>query len=219
MEEVSQRMACFFFDELGAPDGQQRGCVLVRVYKTHRFGALPTELQAFAQQVSAARLPSQAPCLALLGTAGVEPAWCARERSNGHRAIPLPSVEAVSRLPMVAQLVSQLGFDVASLIQGANETLLDQNEQSFNVFYIPTALGSPFIPAQDFVQRYEVESVLGCGGQLPDGELYAVIAFARVTISRESAEIFKPLALAAKLALLPFLSTTFAGGPDVASAG
>lgn len=75
------------------------------------------------------------------------------------------------------------------------------------------------IPAQDFVQRYEVESVLGCGGQLPDGELYAVIAFARVTISRESAEIFKPLALAAKLALLPFLSTTFAERPDVASAG
>jgi two-component system, NtrC family, sensor kinase len=219
MEEASQRMASFFFDELGAPDGQQRGCVLVRVYKTHRFGDLPSELQEFAAQVASGPLPAQAPCLALLGTVGVEPAWCARQRSNGHRAIPLPSVEAVARLPMVAQLVSQLGFDVASLITGANETLLDQNEQTFNVFYIPTALGSPFVPAQDFVSRYEVQSVLGCGGQLPDGELYAVIAFARTTISRETAELFKPLALAAKLALLPFLNATFNEGTRVGSAG
>jgi len=209
MEEASQRMATFFFDELGAPDGRERGCVLVRVYKTHRFGALPPELQQFAAQVSPTPLPAQTPCLALLGTVGVEPAWCARQRSSGHRAIPLPSVQAVNRLPMVAQLVSQLGFDVASLIDGASETLLDRDEQTFNVFHIPTALGSPFVPAQDFVQKYEVQSVLGCGGQLPDGELYAVIAFARLTISRETAEIFKPLALAAKLALMPFLNTTF----------
>jgi hypothetical protein len=209
MEEASRRVASFFFDELGAPDGKQRGCVLVRVYKTHRFGQLPTDLREFATNVSSSPLPPQAPCLVLLGTVGVEPAWCARQRSSGHRAIPLPSVEAVSRLPMVAQLVSQLGFDVASLITGAGETLLDHEEQTFNVFHIPTALGSPFVPAQDFVKQYEVQSVLGCGGRLPDGELYAVIAFARVTISRETAEIFKPLALAAKLALLPFLNVTF----------
>jgi two-component system NtrC family sensor kinase len=219
MEEASQRIASFFFDELGAPDGQQRGCVLVRVYKTHRFGELPPDLRDFATNVSRGPLPSQAPCLALLGTVGVESAWCARQRSNGHRAIPLPSVEAVARLPMVAQLVSQLGFDVASLINGAKETLLDQDEQTFNVFYIPTALDSPFVPAQDFVRQYEVQSVLGCGGQLPDGELYAVIAFARVTISRETAEIFKPLALAAKLALLPFLNATFDEDARVAPAG
>jgi len=44
--------------------------------------------------------------------------------------------------------------------------LLDHDEQTFNVFHIPSALGSPFVPAQDFVKQYEVQSVLGCGGRL-----------------------------------------------------
>ena len=55
--------------------------------------------------------------------------------------------------------------------------------------------------------------------RIPDGELDAVIAFARTTISRETAELFKPLALAAKLALLPFLNATFNEGTRVGSAG
>lgn len=209
MEEASQRVARFFFDELGVPESRERGAVLVRLYKTHRFGALPSDLQAFATTVARAPLAPTVPCLALLGSAGLEVAWCSRRGSNGHRAIPLPSVEAVGRLPMVAQLVAQLGFDVASLIDGAAATILDANEQTFNVFHVPVAAGSPFIPAQDFVAKYEVASVLGCGGQLPDGELYAVIVFARVPISRDTAETFKPLALSVKLALLPFLNTTF----------
>lgn len=61
-----------------------------------------------------------------------------------------------------------------------------------------------------------MKSVLGCGGQLPDGNLFAIIAFSRVTISRETAETFKPLALAAKLALLPFLEATFDEARDAA---
>lgn len=63
MEEASQRIASFFFDELGTPDCRERACVLVRVYKTHRYGALPPDLQQFAAQVSPAPLPPHAPCL------------------------------------------------------------------------------------------------------------------------------------------------------------
>ncbi|MDP8998493.1 MAG: hypothetical protein M3O46_00095 [Myxococcota bacterium] len=209
MAEASQRIAHFLFDEFGIPEKQERGCVLARVYKTHPFGALPAGLRAFAQAASPSPLAVQMPCLVLLGTVGMESAWTSSERSQGHRAIPLPSVEAVSRLPMVAQLVSQLGLDVASLVHGAGETMLEQNERTFNVFHIPDAPGSPYIPAQDFVERYGVRSVLGFGGVLPDGQMYAVILFARVAISRETAETFKPLALSAKLALLPHLSKTF----------
>lgn len=209
MEEAAQRVVRFFYDEFGVPESCERGCVLVRMYKTHLFGELPTELQAFARQAAQTDLAPHVRCLALLGTVGVEPAWCARQRSQGHRAIPLPSVDAVARLPMVAQLVSQLGYDVAQLLTATSGTLLDSEERTFNVFHVPEAAGSACIPAQGFVDQYNVKSVLGCGGQLPDGSLYAFIAFARVPVSRETAETFKPLALAAKLALLPFLSTTF----------
>jgi hypothetical protein len=209
MVDASQRIARFLFDEFGTPESQARGCVLVRVYKTHRFAELAPDLKTFAQQGSPESLAPHVPCLVLLGTVGVESAWNSTALSQGHRAIPLPSVEAVSRLPMIAQLVSQLGFDVGSLVSGAAETLLDADERTFNVFHVPIASGSPYIPAQDFVAGHGVQSVLGCGGQLPDGQLYAVIMFARVTITRDTADTFKPLALAVKLALLPFLSNVF----------
>jgi hypothetical protein len=216
MEEAAARIVRFLYDEFGVPESRERGCVLVRLYKTHRFADLPPDLQAFASQAAQAALGAHVPCLVLLGTVGVEAAWCARQRSQGHRAIPLPSVEAVARLPMVAQLVSQLGYDVAPLLKGTAVTLLEAQERTFNVFHVPEAAGSPCIPAQSFVEHHGVKSVLGCGGQLPDGNLYAIIAFSRVPVSRETAETFKPLALAAKLALLPFLEATFDGSADAA---
>lgn len=215
MEEAAQRIVRLLYDEFGVPESRERGCVLVRMYKTHRFADLPADLQEFASQAAQATLGDEVPCLVLLGTVGVEPAWCVRAKSQGHRAIPLPSVDAVARLPMVAQLVSQLGYDVAQLVTPTAATLLDAHERTFNVFHVPEAAGSECIPAQGFVEQYGVKSVLGCGGQLPDGSLYATIAFARVPVSRETAETFKPLALAAKLALLPFLDAPFEKDNDV----
>lgn len=207
MEEASQRVARFLFDEFGVPSTNERGSVLVRVYKTHPFGDLPEELQVFATGGKPGALQPQVPCLVLIGSVGIESAWNSPHRSTRHRAIALPSVEAVSELPMVAQLVSQLGFDVAALIGGTANALLDREERTFNVFHVPTAADSPHIPAQDFVQQHNVKSVLGFGGLLPDGQMYAVILFSRLPISRDTANMFKPLALAAKLALLPFVST------------
>ena len=40
MADASQRVARFLFDEFGVVDSRERGCVLVRVYKTHRFSGL-----------------------------------------------------------------------------------------------------------------------------------------------------------------------------------
>ncbi len=51
---------------------------------------------------------------------------------------------------------------------------------------------------------FGVRSVLGFGGVLPRGELFAVIVFARIPLPPETAEMFKPLALSVKLAILPF---------------
>jgi hypothetical protein len=105
---------------------------------------------------------------------------------------------------MVAQLVSQLGIDVAHLLAPATPLIVDPSERTYNVFHVEVAPGSPHIPAQDFVERYGVRSVLGCGGLLPDGELYSAILFARDSIGRETADAFKPLTLALKLTLMPF---------------
>jgi hypothetical protein len=75
------------------------------------------------------------------------------------------------------------------------------------------AASSPFIPAQkDFVLPYKVASVLGFGGLLPDGDLFAVIIFSRVAIPASTAEMFRTIALNLKLGLLALLEKpVFAG--------
>ena len=72
------------------------------------------------------------PCLALLATAGDEPDWNDRDRSRGHRAIPLASERMVEELPMIAQLIRQLGLDVGSVLRPDPKLLVDMDQQQYN---------------------------------------------------------------------------------------
>jgi hypothetical protein len=106
---------------------------------------------------------------------------------------------------MIAQLIKQFGLEVETLLGADPTQLVDLTQRTFNVFYVPDAVGSPNIPAQDeFVIPSGIRSVLGFGGVLPSGDLFAIILFSKVPISREVAEMFKRLALNAKVAVLPF---------------
>ena len=50
--------------------------------------------------------------------------------------------------------------------------------KTYNVFHVPEAFDNPLIPAQeDFVLPYRIKSVLGFGGLLPSGDIFAVILF------------------------------------------
>lgn len=206
MEEVATRIVRYFHDELGTDEDDARACLLARFYKTHPFGGLSPDLQAFATRAMEGQpLAASTPCLSLLATAGDQPEWNSRHQSSGHRAIPLPSELVLQRLPMVARLVDQLGIASTVLFEPDPDLILDLQQKTFNVFFVPDALGSPHIPAQDdFVVRYGVRSALGFGGVLPTGDLFTVILFTRVPLSRETADMFKPLALSAKMAVLPF---------------
>ena len=67
---------------------------------------------------------------------------------------------------------------------------------------------------------FGIESGLGFGGVLPTGDLFAVCLFSRVPISRTTAELFRPLALHVKLAVLPFDGgPVFAPADSAAAAG
>ena len=203
MEDAARNVVHWLYgnltDEAGSP-----ACALVRFYKTHYFGALPEDLAAFARAAAGHEVSPHTRCLTLLATAGDEPAWNDRRQSHGHRAIPLQSEEAIRQLPMILQLVQQLGFDPSQVAAPTPTLLVDSTERTFNVFYVPEALGSPFIPAQDFVEKYRVALVLGFGGLLPPGELFAVILFSREPISAEIAELFKPLSLSVRMTVIPF---------------
>ena len=70
------------------------------------------------------------------------------------------------------------------------------------MFHVEEARGSPHIPAQrDFVLRYGITSVVGFGGLLRSGELFAVILFLRARIPAASAARFRTIALDVRSAL------------------
>lgn len=210
MEQVAGRAVTLLYDELGA--GPERACALVRLYKTHMYGELEGAQQEFARRILGETSPdSRLPCLALLATRGDEPAWNDRRRSRGHQAIPLPSERMLSGAPMIAELVRQMGVDVRTLLATEQDAIMLEAEQrSYNVFHVPESLGSRYIPAQDeFVRPYGIHSVLGFGGVLPLGGMFAMILFSRAGIDRDTAEAFKPVAVALKVALVPFAAGPF----------
>jgi hypothetical protein len=207
MEEAARVIVSCLYEQLVDPSTGTRNCVLVRFFKTHRYDDLEPELQGFARRAAGdpSAVDPDTRCLTLLASAGDLPEWNLRSTSAGHKAIPLISEEVVRQAPMVWALIQQMGLEVKQVIRPEAGLMLDAEQRTFNVFHVPDAVGSPLVPAQDFVRAHQVRSVLGFGGLFPSGDMFSVIMFARVYIPRETAEMFRTLALGIKLAVLPFL--------------
>ncbi len=204
MEQAACAAVDFFYEEFRAEksaDGLPN-CVLARCFKTQVFDELPSYLK----QSAAACLPNRSAsaamqCLVLLATRGECAHWNSRLNSVAHGVIPLPTVEMVTQAPMIAHLFLQLGLTLDHVVL----PMPRGKDESFGVFHVESALGSESVPEQElFVRPYGIKSVLGFGGLLPAGELFAIILFTRVRISAETADLFRTLALGVKLALLPF---------------
>jgi hypothetical protein len=147
-------------------------------------------------------------CLTLMATLGQTAAWNSRHNSRGHRAIPLPSPEMVEKAPMISQLIKEFGLEVSSVLQPSPDVVRELAGKRHGVFHVEEALGSPYIPAQEeFVVRFGIQSVLGFGGLLINGDLFAVILFATVRVSQASADRFRTLALDVKSALSRYNET------------
>ena len=213
MEEVAGRVVRSLYEELVDPSTVEPACGLVRFFKTHDYGDLGEDLRRFAegQLTDPAAASPGLKCLTLLATAGEKHDWNARERSVAHRAIPLESREIANRTPMITRLLSDLGVEIEELLERPPEMLVEPEPSSFNVFYVPEARGHSYIPAQEeFVLAVGIASVLGFGGMLPSGNIFAVILFSKVPISRDTAGLFRTLALNVKTAALPFDHAVFA---------
>jgi hypothetical protein len=200
MEAFAKRAALHFYESLVDNEGKSASA-LVRVFATITTGDLTLELKAL--------LPSgvspSVRCLTLLGTAGLKPEWRARTMSSSYQVIPLVSRDMVERLPMFSQMIRQFGIKLANAVNPSGNVLIDDQQQTYNVFFVPEAEGSPFVPAQaNFVVPFGIRSVLGFGGMLPSGNLFAVIIFSKVAVPRNAANLFATIALSLRLALLRF---------------
>lgn len=162
---------------------------LLRLYRVRTIGALDPALRALVPDG-----PPDARVLVLAASRGIEPAWNDIMASAHHRVLPLTDPDAVARAPMVGKLVNDLALDRDDDLEpgGSND-----------VFFVPDAIGSPFIPAQqDFVLRYGVCSVIGTGGLLAGPAVgFALLAFARVALSDDVAHGFGALGRHAGIAL------------------
>lgn len=208
MEEAANALCRLFYDQLVDSHGS-RACALVRFYKTHIYSELPSGLQRFASQSLAPLRPkSDMNCLTLLATVGDEPSWNSRQESKGHQAIALVSPEVVEEAPMIAQLIKQFGMDVREVVRPGERVVKDLGGRNYGVFYVPVAPGSPYIPAQaEFVLRYGIQSVLGFGGTLASGDLFAVILFSKVPILESATDQFRRLAADVRVVLGKYRSS------------
>jgi hypothetical protein len=207
MEEAAQKITRYLYDHLRDQTSNRHCCALVRLFRTLAYSELDPELRAFADSMAAgANLAAATGCLTLLGSAGDQPQWNWRRDSRAHRCIPLGSQALIEKFPMISQLIRKLGLTVSEFLRAGPEIVREMEQKQFGVFYVSPVLGSPYVPAQaEFAVPYKIASVLGVGGVLPDGDMFALIMFSRTNIPGSTAEMFRTIALNLKLGFLELL--------------
>lgn len=195
LEEAAQG----FVDQLYTPFADE--IVLLRLFMTVRYRDLSEGNRRFvdarASELGVIEgIADHTPVLTLLGSRGREPAWNDHRQSQHHLGIPLVSEAFVAEIPMVSQLLRQLGLQVDWLDRtGGDLTLRD------GLFYVADATqakddqGRDIIPRQDFVAQYGVKTVFGLGGRYLLGEknLLSTIAFCNTDLAAETARLLLPV--------------------------
>jgi len=198
MGDMANKIVSYLSENITDSSGGSANA-LVRFYKTHPYDQLDQGLQGFAQGILGSAPSDDTNCLTMLATMGDNDDWKSRSKSNGHRAIPLASADMVAGTPMISRLLTQFGLADPMLIG-------DMSSKTYNTFYVPEAMGSPYIPAHDdFVIPNGIKSVLGFGGVLSSGGLFVVIMFSKASIPADVAGKFSSVGARVKEAVEPFV--------------
>jgi hypothetical protein len=175
--------------------------VLARVFAVVSAGALPSAERAYARARAAQAghtLAEDSQVLALMATRGTRPAWNERHRSLDHRAVPLASPDYVASVPMIASLLGDLGAELRPQPEGKATWVCGTGTiGTFYVFDARTSVdarGRLTIPSREFVHEHDVRTVLGVGGTVRGGTLFAMILFARQHVTRSVAVRLVPVA-------------------------
>ena len=196
LEQGVQSMAAFLHAELVDGRTGTRACALVRGYMTVDYGDLPDDLKSAAGKGRKKRKTDpRTRCLVLLGSAGDRPEWNSRATSVHHKVVVFDSIDAVESAPMFAEMIRELGLDLNDVVAPASE-ISKRPERPSGVFFVPQAAESPFITdKKNFVQPEQIESVVGFGGMLRNGQTLCMILFSRTGLTAEASARFKTLAL------------------------
>jgi hypothetical protein len=201
VEEAAEKIVRYLYRSFVTGDSE-RAFSLVRLYKTLRFDELDDELKRYAMSnftnFQGARF------LALMASAGQMAAWNDRRNNKAHRLLAISDRESLNtKLPMISQLLSQLEIEPESCeYSQAARYLMEPTQRRFNVFYIPEASTCEIIHDQAMMRDFGVRTILGFGGMLNRSSAFCVEMFANVFVPKECAELFNPLTLSTKNALI-----------------
>lgn len=208
IEELTNLMVRYLYDHLIDKQTGEKSCALVRFFMTYPYASLDSELRQLADKALHGQTASQEmKCLILMATAGIQPEWNSIKLSKEHQVLPLLNEHMLKQNLMVYQFIYQLGIGVTNILNPDPSLAIELESKIFNVYYVPDAIGSPYIPAQhEFVVPFGIKSALGFGGMLPTGNLFSLILFSKTKIPRDTADMFKGIALNVRMAVLPFVS-------------
>lgn len=206
MAEVAGRVTEYLYEGLVSDDGEPE-CLTVALYKTHRFGSLPPELQRLAHEVDAGADDATA-CLTRLAVAGFE-----QEEPEPASFVRPLTAAAFDEAPVLVEVLVSLGLEVESALDPTKALQLQLHHRDLNVFLVPELLGSSWFAeeeAQAQIAALGIRSLLGVGGALPSGDLFLLFLFSFVPIDDRDADMVRSLASAVKASLIPFTLRPFA---------
>lgn len=200
IEEAAQCVVDTCFEEF------KESVVLVRIFITIPYSDLPEPNRQFVNDLAVKmgnqeELCDQTPVLSLMGTHGVESAWNDWRSSEGHLGIPMTSKESVQAIPMIAQMLKDLGLGVEWLSKSDGNSIGESRGHSGGVFLVPDAgtstdsQGRNIIPDQEFVKKYGVKTVFGNGARfaVQSSDFLVSIFFTRQSLEKSTAHRFNSL--------------------------
>jgi len=178
--------------------------VMARLFFTVSYANLPELQSGFARQLARSvklgtLLDPSTPVHSLLATRGCIEAWNDPGQSAGHVAIPLLSEAFVDSIPMMSQLLKELGLPL-TWVQDPGTVLTRLTIGSeVGLFLVEDAStardnqGRLIIPAQRFVSDYAVKSVFAVGGIVFGGAALVLILFSQERVESRTVRLLMPL--------------------------
>jgi signal transduction histidine kinase len=104
---------------------------------------------------------------------------------------------------MLSAVFNQIGYNLPTETEPDKSIIIDNQDKEYGVFYVKDATENKLVPKQvEFVEPYGIKSVIGFGGRYGSNNIYAIILFFRVNISKQTAELFPSLNPAIKFLTL-----------------
>lgn len=196
LEQVAQQITHTLYENF------KESMALVRVYVSVPYMQLPMFNQQFVLDLAnktgiSTQIKATTPILSLMGTSGIESAWNDRLQSKGHIGIPLVSTDFIGNIPMMAQLLKDLGADIEGMNKGEADFTTNVVANIQGLFFVDDAstkldgLGRKVIAAQDFVEQYGIKAVFGFGGKMTFSQNFmVVVCFTKEKIDSAKANAF-----------------------------